>query len=135
MRCLRDLEAGTARFEKQTGETCYASMLKKEMGEIDWSRPAAEIERLIRGLSPWPSAYTYLKGKTMKIWSAEVLPDSGSAENGEITEAGKGGFLVKTGDGILSVKELQLEGKKRMEADAFLRGYPLERGIILGKKE
>lgn len=133
---LADLEAGRIEAVPQSGEISYAPQLKKEMGEIDWEMPAEKIERLIRGLSPWPSAYTHLDGKTLKIWSAKVRPEGGGdGLRGEILPAKKDAFLVRTGEGLLSVEELQLEGKKRMTAEAFLRGYSLKEGTILGKKE
>lgn len=136
LEALADLEAGRLKAVPQTGESSYAPQLKKEMGEIDWAEPAKRIERLVRGLSPWPSAYTHLNGKTLKIWAAEVSPERGSSRPcGEILTVGKEYFLVQTGEGVLSVKELQLEGKKRMTAEAFLRGYPLESGMLLGKEE
>lgn len=114
----------------QTGESCYAPVLTKAMGKIDWNRSAVEIERLIRGLNPWPSAYSRLNGKMLKIWAArpveEVVPEF---LPGQIVRVSRREFGVKTGDGILYITELQPEGKKRMEADAFLRGYPLEAGM------
>ena len=112
--------------------TEYARMLDKKLGNIDWSKSAAEIERLIRGLNPWPSAYTGWNGKVMKIWEAQVCGDSeNGAAPGTIVRVEKDGFLVQTGDGVLKVCALQIPGKKRMEADAFLRGYPMEAGMIL----
>ena len=140
---LKRLEEGTAPFEKQ-GETttAYAKMLTKQMGEIDWSQPAEKIERLIRGLSPWPSAYTHWNQKVMKIWLAEAEPcreDVQKAENlteqpkpGMITEVEKDRFSVQTGQGVLTVLELQIPGKKRMDAGAFLRGYQVKEGEMLG---
>lgn len=139
---LRKLEDGTITREKQ-GEsgTSYAKMLKKSMGEIDWSAGAAVIERLIRGLSPWPSAYTFLGGKTLKLWDADVVSpeEAEKIRSGFAGEAACGTVLsaadrifVETGDGILAIGEVQLEGKKRMSADAFLRGYPIEVGTKLG---
>lgn len=114
----------------QTGESCYAPVLTKAMGKIDWNRSAVEIERLIRGLNPWPSAYSRLNGKMLKIWAArpaeEAVPEF---LPGQIVRVNRREFGVKTGDGILYITELQPEGKKRMEADAFLRGYPLEEGM------
>lgn len=129
---LAGLEKGTLQPEKQ-GETttAYARMLDKKMGAIDWTRPAAEIERLIRGLNPWPSAYTGWNGKTMKIWEAEVIPQEEAGEKtapGIIAEVTKQAFSVQTGDGLLLIRALQIPGKKRMEADAFLRGYPVKAG-------
>lgn len=129
---LKKLEDGTAVRTPQ-GETTtgYAKMLKKSMGEIDWTMDAVKIERLIRGLNPWPSAYTFLDGKTLKIWSADVLEPEKNGIPGKV-HVEKERMLVETGSGLLSVKELQLEGKKRMETAAFLRGFSVEDGVILG---
>lgn len=130
---LKALEEGTVTPRKQ-GEspTKYARMLDKELGRIDWSRDAASIERLIRGLNPWPSAYTLWEGKTMKIWAAEVLDGDSALPCGAVADVTKTGFSVQTGSGLLRILELQIPGKKRMSADAFLRGYRMEPGIRLG---
>ena len=117
--------------------TAYAKMLDKQLGNIDWTKRAVEIERLIRGLTPWPSAYTDWNGKVMKIWDAEV--DFEKVETVEIVEARPGtilkvekdAFYVQTGDGLLKVLELQIPGKKRMDAGAFLRGYQVKVGEML----
>ena len=106
----------------------HVHMIKKEMGAIDWTRSAAELERLIRGLNPWPSAYTSYKGKTLKLWRAEVLPENSGMAPGTVCASDKKALHVQTGEGILLIRELQLEGKKRMEADAFLRGFAIEEG-------
>ena len=111
----------------------YAKMLKKEMGNIDFSKSAYEIECLVRGLNPWPSAFTGLDGKTLKIWSAKVLNKEAEGEFGEIVEVTKEDIMVKTGNGILQLKEVQLEGKKRMDTGSFLRGYQVTKGTILKK--
>jgi len=94
-------------------DTAYARMLTKADGEIDWSKSAVEIERLIRGLNPWPCAFTKLGNKTLKIWKAEVVS--------EMLEGNP--LCFKTGDGYLYAQEVQIEGKKRMNADTFLLGY------------
>lgn len=129
---LAGLEKGTILPEKQ-GEspTAYAKMLKKEMGLIDWTKSAEELERLVRGLNPWPSAYSHLNGKTLKIWQAEVEERDSENEPGTVVCVSKDGFGVQTGKGILKIRELQLEGKKRMDAGAFLRGYQMEEGMKL----
>ena len=97
---------------------------------------AAVIERLIRGLNPWPSAYTKFEGKTLKIWSADVEEDAAGRPSpetfGQVVRVGKDAFSVQTGKGLLTIRELQLEGKKRMDTAAFLRGYPVETGVKLG---
>lgn len=125
---LDQLEAGTVTYEKQPAEssTDYARMLKKEDGQIDWNKSAAELERLIRGLNPWPSAYTHLDGKTLKIWMADVKDVNSGSEPGTVVEVTKNTVKVQTGDGVLSLLEVQLEGKKKMPVDAFLRGCQLD---------
>lgn len=129
---LKELESGTAVRTPQTDEdSCYARMLKKEMGAIDFSMPAEKIERLIRGLNSWPSAYTHINGKTLKIWDADVLDEEYEGICGEIVKLSKDELLMKTGKGTLSLREVQLEGKKRMDLEAFLRGYPLQKGMQL----
>lgn len=131
---LDALEAGTVTPEKQPEEspTPYAAMLTKQMGQIDWEKPAAVIERLIRGLNPWPSAYTHLGEKTLKIWRAHVeMGTNMDAQPGKIMIVGKQQMAVQTGEGLLFIDELQLEGKKRMETDAFLRGFAVEQGTLL----
>lgn len=130
---LAKLEKGEIIPEKQ-GESppAYASMLDKKMGNIDWNKSAVVIERLVRGLNPWPSAYTHLDGKTLKIWACDVLPQSASkGESGEILEVTKDAIHVQTGDGILVLREIQLAGKARMDAGAFLRGYKVVPGTVL----
>lgn len=133
---LPSLADGTAVYEKQPEEspTPYAAMIQKQLGNIDWKRPAVEIERLIRGLNPWPSAFTKLNGKTLKIWSAQVLNESekdAAAVPGTILSADAQGLCVKTGQGVLNITELQLEGKKRMDTPAFLRGYAVKPQSVL----
>ena len=127
---LIGLEAGTIVPEKQDDSQAgeYARMLDKELGHIDFNQPAVVIERLIRGLNPWPSAYTYIDGKTLKIWEAEVLDRNYGCEYGEVAEVTRNCLIIQTGIGALSVKSVQLQGKKRMDIAAFLNGYTIEQG-------
>ena len=137
LKTLDELEAGNVHPQKQPSEstTAYAAMLTKKMGEIAWTQSAVQIERLVRGLNPWPSAYTHLGQKTLKIWRAAVHPSMvQTKEPGTVILMDKKHFGVQTGDGMLEILELQLEGKKRMDADAFLRGYQVEDGIKLGER-
>ena len=115
----------TAVYEKQPEEspTAYAGMIQKSMGEIDWKRSAGEIERLVRGMNPWPSAYTKLDGKNLKIWKAHIEKPELTGETGKIVRMDNKGLYIQTGQGILCVDELQMEGKKRMKTGDFLRGY------------
>ncbi len=123
----------------------WSPMLRREDGRIDWSMDAAAIECRVRGMDPWPSAYTFLDGKMLKIWSADVSEDepenSPGAESagfsrdvvpGTVVSVGKDRFLVAAGKGTLAVREVQLEGKKRMSVQAFLLGYKLREGTLLG---
>lgn len=132
LKTLDAVENGTmVRIKQDDSQSTYVSMLDKKMGYIDFSKSAEEIERLIRGLNPWPSAYTCLDGKALKIWKADVLKEERAGETGEIVEVRKDAVLIKTGMGTLALKEVQLEGKKRMETEAFLRGYDIHVGTIL----
>lgn len=131
---LKALEEGTVTPKKQ-GEspTAYAKMLNKTMGDIDWTRSAVEIERLVRGLNSWPGTYTKWNGKVVKIWRAEPSEQTAvqnKAEPGTVVKVEKDRVLVQTGDGLLAILELQLPGKKRMDTGAFLRGYSLEAGEV-----
>lgn len=129
---LEELENNTAVREKQEDSlSSHVKMLDKELGNIKWDMEAVEIERLIRGLNPWPSTYTFLDGKMLKIWEADVIEVDYEAPCGTIVEINKDEIIVKTGKGALVIKELQLQGKKRMTADAFLRGNSLETGKML----
>ena len=132
---LKGLEDGTLKGTPQTDEgSCYAKMLKKSLGDIDWTMDAAAIERLIRGLNPWPSAYTCLHGKTLKIWDGDVLEREYGVEPGTVAEVAKDRLVVQTGHGSLAIRSLQLEGKKRMDAGDFLRGYAVEAGTRLERR-
>jgi methionyl-tRNA formyltransferase len=133
---MQQIADGTAVYTPQDGaQATHTGMIRKELGHIDWSRSAEDIERLVRGLNPWPSAYTHLGAKTLKIWQSRVVsggvPGAESRLPGSIAAVEKDAVLVQTGDGILALTELQLEGKKRMPCDAFLRGCHVEEGVIL----
>lgn len=130
VKVLKDLEEGKAVREKQPEEstTPYAKMIDKKMGFINWENSAKEIEQLIRGLNPWPSAYTKLQGKTLKIWRAAVLFEDSKDAPGQVVQVTKDSIVVQTGQGLLKILELQLEGKKRMDTASFLRGYTLKEG-------
>jgi methionyl-tRNA formyltransferase len=130
---LNQLEAGTAtRTPQDDALSCYAHMLTKELGQIDWTKDAASIERLVRGLNSWPSAYTSWNGKTMKIWDSEVTTDESSAEAGTVIAKDKHSITVKCGQDALKILEVQLQGKKRMTTQAFLVGNQIDLGTRLG---
>lgn len=131
---LEKLADGTAVRTKQNDEdSCYAVMLKKEMGNIDFTKSATEIERLIRGLNPWPCAYTVIDGKHVKLFRAQVVSQDGvNATPGEIINITKKFFEVACGEDVLRVLRLQPEGKKEMDAAAYLNGNKLTVGMTCG---
>ena len=128
---LDELEKGSLTPIKQ-GEnpTAYAKMLTKAMGLIDFTRPAKELDCFVRGMDPWPSAYTLLSGKTLKLWKVRAVEGSGKA--GSVIDIGKESFTIACGEGAIEVLEVQLEGKKRMSAGDFLKGSTLNIGQELG---
>ena len=128
---LDELENGNLTPIKQ-GEspTAYAKMLTKAMGLIDFTRPAKELDCFVRGMDPWPSAYTLLSGKTLKLWKVRAVEGSGKA--GSVIDIGKESFTIACGEGAIEVLEVQLEGKKRMSAGDFLKGSTLNIGQELG---
>lgn len=127
---LEAVKAGTATRTKQEDSlSCYAKMLSKDMGDIDFTKDAASIERLIRGLNPWPCAYTTLDGKSLKLFKADVVEKEGNP--GEIIEVTKKTFTVACGKDALVIRNLQPEGKKPMDTVAFLNGNKIEVGMKL----
>lgn len=128
---LDELEKGSLTPTKQ-GEspTAYAKMLTKAMGLIDFTKSAKELDCFVRGMDPWPSAYTLLSGKTLKLWKVRAVEGGGKA--GSVIEIGKESFTIACGEGAIEVLEVQLEGKKRMSAGDFLKGSTLNIGQELG---
>lgn len=127
---LLKIEKGEVVPEKQDDAlSCYAKKLDKAMGLIDFDQSAVSIERLIRGLNPWPSAYTLYKGKTLKIWEADVVPLEKKEKPGTVVFVAKDFFDIATKEGALRVKSLQLEGKKKVAVKDFLLGYEIVCGM------
>ena len=125
------LENNTAEFTPQNNDaSTHTKMITKDLGDIDWNKRAVEIERLIRGLNPWPSAFTHLNNKTFKIWKAKVVEAEDGFAPGSVCRVSKKELVVMTGEGALSLLEVQLEGKKRMDIESFLRGCPIETGTM-----
>lgn len=134
LKTIDALESGTLqRIPQDNDLATYAPPLNKQLGNIDWKLSATAIECLIRGLNPWPSAYSYINGKMIKMWDAEVVDINEEGHPGEILQINKAGFVVACGKGGLQMNQLQLQGRKRMTAGEFLRGYPLEVGMLLSQ--
>ena len=130
---IPEIEAGTLQPQPQDDTmSTYAKMIKKEMGLIDWNKEAVVLERLVRGMNSWPSAYTHFNGKTLKVWEAIVEKNEAAEAPGTVVEVTKNEIKVQTGKDLLVLKQIQLEGKKRMDTAAFLLGYKVEKGVVLG---
>ena len=130
---LDGVERGTIVARPQNdAEATLAPLVKKEDGEIDWRRSAAEIERAVRAFTPWPSAYTKLGGKLLKLHRAVVVDTAAPANPGTVVDAGGDDLDIATGAGTLRILELQLEGKRRLRTREFLAGQPLHAGDKLG---
>jgi methionyl-tRNA formyltransferase len=128
------LKRGELKPQKQDDAlTCYAPMLKKEDGCIDWQRENRAIKNLVRGMTPWPGAYTFLDGKMLKIYKTRTADGGGSP--GAVLRVDRQSLEVACGTGSLLIEELQLEGRKRLSAADFLAGYKIEPGTILGSKD
>ncbi len=132
MESVSRIEKGSAEFTRQdASQATIARKLRKEDGVIDWSKPAAVIHNRVRGLMPWPGAYTYWNNKALKVLSTGIYdyPDSPAAETGEVLDVVEGkGIIVKTGSVPIAITYLQLEGKKVLDADSFVRGHRISKG-------
>jgi methionyl-tRNA formyltransferase len=132
---LRLLKEGQLVAHPQNeAEATYAPLIKKEDGRIDWRQDAETIERRIRAFNPWPSAYTTLHGKLLKIFAAQIAPSSPRPASlpGTVREVTPVSLVIATGSGCLALREIQLEGKKRMSVEEFLKGHHLTPGLVLG---
>ena len=137
LKTIDQLEDGRAvRIPQCEEESTYAPKLEKTMGNIDWTMDADRIERLVRGLNSWPGTFTKIHGKTVKIWDCDVVcqealtESQAAAEPGTVIISEKDQLIVKAGNGALSLRMLQPEGKKNMTVDAYLRGYPIAQGEL-----
>ncbi|MCR5236338.1 MAG: methionyl-tRNA formyltransferase [Lachnospiraceae bacterium] len=130
VKTIEDIGEGRIRpCPQDEDKASYAKKIDKSMGRIDWNMDACEIERLIRALDPWPSAFSSLEGRMVKIWKAQTVPGTDAAP-GRVTDVRKDGISVACGSGLLIIKEIQLEGKKRMPVHDFLLGYDLKPGAL-----
>ncbi|MGO1041506.1 methionyl-tRNA formyltransferase [Clostridioides difficile] len=129
---LKLIEEGTAPREVQNHEEfSYAPIMNKSLGNIDFSKNAKEIHNLVRGVNPWPSAYTIYNGVTMKIWKTKVLEEESTKDAGTIIDVNKDGIKVSTKDKILLIEEIQMPNKKRMLVGEYIKGNTIEIGVVL----
>jgi methionyl-tRNA formyltransferase len=116
---------------QEDDHSSYASMLGKEMAKINWECSNVNIHNFIRGLNPWPIAYTHYKDTVMKIYKSRVLNEESSKEIGTIIEVSKEGLKVSTGSGVLLVEEIQFPGKKTMKIKDYIVGNSIDEGVVL----
>lgn len=134
METLRGLERGTIQpVPQKEEEATYAPRLKKSDGQIHWPRAAEEIARQVRAMTPWPGAFTYWRGRSLKIHIAKALQVDESGVPGQVARADRGCLWVQTGEGCLEIQELQPESRPRMSATAFVHGHADIVGDILGR--
>ena len=130
---IKQLVAGTAvRRVQNHEEATYAPLLTKELECIDWTQSAGNIHNLIRGLNPWPGSYTICRNKRLKLWGSEVLAEETDKQAGTIIRVENERLVVAAGTGVIALTSVQPEGKKRMAAGDFTRGYQITVGEILG---
>jgi len=138
LKTLKDVKTGEApRIPQDDSEATFAYKIDKSLGEIDWNKSAQDIHNLIRGVNPWPGAYTELNDERIKIWKSSLTQqDNSDYQSGTIIKADQdAGILVQTGDGILAIEKLQLPGAKRLKAADFLNGHQLEEKTKFKTKE
>jgi len=127
------LDGSCSRTPQEKGVGRYVSIIDKSLGNLNFACPAVELERYIRGLDPWPCAFTKLDGKLLKLWKAYVIDEETEETPGTVLAGDKKALRVATGDGILAVTELQPEGKRRMKTEEYLNGCAVEAGTVLGE--
>lgn len=131
IKTLNEFESITP-IKQDNDKATKAPMMNKEMGLINWSQDAFQIERMIRAFTPWPASYSMLDNKKIKIFKSDVAEINHNAAAGTIIDVDKDSITVACGNNALKIFELQLEGKKRMDTKSFLAGYKLEKGSLLG---
>ena len=131
IKTIEGLADGSIKGEKQEGETCYAKMLSKETGKINWNNSAESIHNLIRGLNPWPIAHTTYKEENMKIYESEVLNENSNKEPGTILSVNKSGMKVSCKEGVLLVKKVQFPNGKPLTIEQYINGKDIELGCKL----
>lgn len=132
VKTLEDIYKGdSVKTQQDHSKSSYAPMLSKEMGLIDWDKSGRDIVNLVRGLRPWPSAYTRYKNDTLKIHKASLIDEEYKGENGQIVKITQNQIYVKVKDGSIMIEELQFPGKRKMETSEYLKGNSLKLGTIL----
>lgn len=133
LQTLKGIESGEILSVPQDhAQATLAPILEKEAGEIDWTQPAVHILNRIRGLAPWPGAYTFYQDERWNIWKADLGDQAADGIPGTILKAGRAGISVATGQGLLEILELQPANRRRMGVREFLAGHSVDPGVVLG---
>jgi methionyl-tRNA formyltransferase len=132
IKSIEGIADGSLKAEKQGNETFYAKPLDKNIANIDWNKSSAEIHNLVRGLNPWPIAYTDYKGERMKIYQTEALEEKTSMEPGKILDVSKNGVKVACKDSVLIIKKVQFPNGKPLTIEQYINGHEIEKNIVLG---
>lgn len=132
VKSIEGIVNNTIKPEKQTDETFYAKMLNKEIASICWNKTSKEIHNLVRGLNPWPIAYTQYKGERMKMYETEALNEKSIKEPGTILDVSKDGIKVACNDSVLMIKKVQFPNGKPLTIEQYINGHEIEKNIILG---
>jgi methionyl-tRNA formyltransferase len=136
IKTLGFVETGNVvRVQQKNEESSYAPMMSKELGRIDWQKPASEIRNLVRGTIPWPTAFTTYKGQPMKIFKCREHVTDKACEAGKIISVARDEIVVGTGLNMIGIQELQFSGGKRLSVKDFLVGNHFEEGVILGEDD
>jgi len=130
IKTLEELEKGNVKPVPQSGEPSFAPLMKKTDGLIDWTKSASELSNFIRGMNPWPGAYTFLEGERIKILGIKTLDEAGEA--GTIERVSKYELVIGAGKGSISVLDIQPPGKRPMSVKAFLQGKKLDKDMRFG---
>lgn len=132
VKTIEGLVKGEISREKQDdSKSIYASMLNKEMGRINWNDKAQDINNLVRGLNPWPVAYTFYNGEMMKIHKSSVINKDHKTKPGTILEVSKKGIEVATGENILLIEKIQFPGNKVLSVEQYINGHTIDKNIVL----
>lgn len=131
VKSIEGISKGDIVPEKQGNETFYAKMLNKNIANIDWNKSAEEIHNLVRGLNPWPIAYTDYKNERMKIYETEVLKEKSNKEPGTIIDVSKNGVKVSCNEDVLLIKRVQFPNGKPLTIEQYINGHEIEENIIL----
>jgi methionyl-tRNA formyltransferase len=132
IKSIEGIIKGNIVLQKQKDETFYAKMLDKNLANINWNKSSMEIHNLVRGLNPWPIAYTDYKGERMKIYETESLEEQNSKAPGTIIDVSKNGIKVACKEGVLIIKKVQFPNAKPLTIEQYTNGHEIEKNIVLG---